>query len=170
MGAFPKLSRNVPFCPRLSSFVLLGIQNGDKSGQKGANGDSSGQIGKRLAFTPINLGALKGTELRWRRKPKRQIFAENGRFSQIHPFSWKFKHLEGAGNCRKPCRFSQKSEDFRRKPQIGPRHLRCVTFSSALIKLFSIIFLRLWSFLLACSVQFVRWRFWAISKESRACK
>ena len=50
-------------------------------------------------------------------------------------FSWKFQHLEGAG-------FSQKTADFRRKPQIVPgnrrkpliglRHLRCVTFSSAL--------------------------------------
>ena len=72
-------------------------------------------------------GALinKGTELRWQREPKTQIVAENHRFSQIHPFSWKFKHLEGADFRRKP-------EDFRRKPQIGLRHLRCVTFSSAL--------------------------------------
>ena len=29
-------------------------------------------------------------------------------------------------------RFSQETADFRRKPQIGVRHLRCVTFSSAL--------------------------------------
>ena len=55
-----------------------------------------------------NLGALKGTELRWQREPKTQIFAENRWFSQVHPFSWKFKHLEGAG-------FSQKTADFRRK-------------------------------------------------------
>ena len=46
------------------------------------------------------------TELRWRRAPKTQIFAENRRFSQIHPFSWKFQHLEGAGNRR----FSQKTQ------------------------------------------------------------
>ena len=38
------------------------------------------------------------------REPKTQRFAENRRFSQIHPFSWKFKHVEGA--------------DFRRKPPI----------------------------------------------------
>ena len=58
-------------------------------------------------------GALKGTELRvteraqnadFRRKP--QIFADS-------PFSWKFQHLEGAENRR----FSQKTEDFRRKLQ-----------------------------------------------------
>ena len=38
---------------------------------------------------------------------------KNRRFSQIQPFSWRFKHLEGAGNRR----FSQKTEDFRRKAQ-----------------------------------------------------
>ena len=27
-------------------------------------------------------------------------FRRNSRFSQIHPFSWKFQHLEGAGNHR----------------------------------------------------------------------
>ena len=44
-------------------------------------------------------------ELRWQRKPKTQIFAENRRFLQIHPFSWKFQHLDGAGNRR----FSQET-------------------------------------------------------------
>ena len=62
---------------------------------------------------PRFLGTLKGTEP--------QIFAENRRLSQIHPFSCKFKHLEGgAENCR--------------KSQIGVCHLRSVTsvtFSSA---------------------------------------
>ena len=69
--------------------------------------------------------------------PKTQIFAENRRFWQIHPFSWNFQHLEGAGNRRKPQIFAG-TEDFRRnrrKPQIGLRHLRCVTFSSALSKI-----------------------------------
>ena len=48
-GGVPNLSRHVPFCPRLSSFVLLGAQNGDKSGQKRTNGDKTdtGQIWKR---------------------------------------------------------------------------------------------------------------------------
>ena len=63
------------------------------------------------------------------REPKTQTFAETRRFSQIHPFSWKFKHLEGTGNHRKPQIFAEN----RRKPQIGFRHLRCVTFSSALV-------------------------------------
>ena len=76
------------------------------------------------------LGALKGTELRWQRErePKTQIFAENRRFLQIHPFSWKFKHLESADIRRKPKIFAEN----RRKPQIGLRHLSCVTLSSAL--------------------------------------
>ena len=62
-------------------------------------------------------GELKVTDLRWQRKPKTQIAAENCRFSQIRPFSWKFQHLEGAGNRRKPQifagnrRFSQKTAD-----------------------------------------------------------
>ena len=46
----------------------------------------------------------------------------------MRPFSWKFKHLEGAGNRRKPQIFAEN----RRKPQIGLCHLRCVTFSPAL--------------------------------------
>ena len=52
--------------------------------------------------------------------PKTQIFAENCRFSQIHPFFCKFQHLEGAGNRRKPQifagnrRFSQKTAGNRR--------------------------------------------------------
>ena len=55
---------------------------------------------------------------------KLQIFADS-------PFSWKLRHLEGAGNAdlrRKPTIFTENP----RKPQIGLRHLRCVTFSSAL--------------------------------------
>ena len=65
-------------------------------------------------------GELKVKELRWQREPKTQIFAENRRFSQIRPFSSKFKHLEGAGNRRKPQifaenrRFSQKTAGNRR--------------------------------------------------------
>ena len=46
MGAFPHLSRNVPFCPRLSSFVFLGARNEDKSGQKRTNGDKTGHFVK----------------------------------------------------------------------------------------------------------------------------
>ena len=57
-----------------------------------------------------------------------QIFAENNRFSQIHPFSWKIKDLEGGGNRRKPHIFAEN----RRLSQIGLCHLRFVTSSSAL--------------------------------------
>ena len=60
-----------------------------------------------------------------------QIFAENRRFSQIHPFSWKSQHLEGAGNRRKPQifagnrRFSQKTAGNRRLGSVtlGPSPL-----------------------------------------------
>ena len=65
-----------------------------------------------------------------KREPKMQIFAENRRFSQIDRFSWKFKQ------CAENRRFLQKTEDFRRKTQEtadGVRHLRSVTFSSALL-------------------------------------
>ena len=37
--------------------------------------------------------------------------AENRRFSQIHPFSWKVKQLKG-----RKLQISQKTEDFRTKP------------------------------------------------------
>ena len=89
------------------------------------------------SFSPPNFwkksrGALMGTELRWQSAPKTQIFAENRRFSQIHPFFWECQHVEGAGNRWKPQIFA----GSRRKPQIGLRHLRSVTFSSALKKLF----------------------------------
>ena len=80
----------------------------------------------------VGLGALKGTELRWQREPKTQIFAENRRFSQIHPFSWKFQHLGGRRKPQKTADFRRKPKIFaenRRKPQFGLRHLRCVTFS-----------------------------------------
>ena len=68
--------------------------------------------------------ALKKTELRWQREPKRKIFAEKHGFSPIHPFSWKFKRLEGAGNRRKP----QKTADCAPSP-----------FSSGLEWLWSVI-------------------------------
>ena len=80
-------------------------------------------------------GAVKGTELGWQREPKTQIFAENRRFSQIHSLSWKFKHLEGAGNRRKP----QICAGNRRLLQktAGNRRLGSVTLSSALNFLWS---------------------------------
>ena len=52
----------------------------------------------------------------FRRKP--QIFADSPLLLEI----------PASGGRRKP----QKTADFRRKPLIGLRHLRCVTFSSAL--------------------------------------
>ena len=55
MGAFPNLSRNVPFCPRLSSFVLLGARNGDKSGQKRTNGDRTGHFGTHWETPPFSI-------------------------------------------------------------------------------------------------------------------
>ena len=55
MGAFPNLSRNVPFCPRLSSFVLLGARNRDKSGQKSTNGDKTGHFGTNWETPPCSI-------------------------------------------------------------------------------------------------------------------
>ena len=55
MGAFPHLSRNVPFCPRLSSFVLLGARNGDKSGQKRTSGDKTGDFGTNGETPPFSI-------------------------------------------------------------------------------------------------------------------
>ena len=55
MGVFPNLSRNVPFCPRLSSFVLLGARNGDKSGQKRTNGDKTGHFGTNWETPPYSI-------------------------------------------------------------------------------------------------------------------
>ena len=47
MGAFPNLSRNVPFCPRLSSlsrFVPVPGPKKDKRGQTGTNGTFRGRF------------------------------------------------------------------------------------------------------------------------------
>ena len=54
MGAFPNLSRHVPFCPRLSSFVL-GARNEDKSGQKRTNGDKTGHFGTNGETPPFSI-------------------------------------------------------------------------------------------------------------------
>ena len=45
MGAFPQLSRNVPFCPRLSSFVPICPRSGPQEAQKRTNGDKSHKTG-----------------------------------------------------------------------------------------------------------------------------
>ena len=55
MGVFPNLSRNVPFCPRLSAFVLLGARNGEKSGQKRTNGDKTGHFGTISETPPFSI-------------------------------------------------------------------------------------------------------------------
>ena len=55
MGAFPNLSRDVPFCPCLSSFVLLGARNEDKSGQKRTNGDKTGHFGTNGETPPFSI-------------------------------------------------------------------------------------------------------------------
>ena len=72
-------------------------------------------------WSVLSLAELKVTELRWQRAPRTQIFAENRRFSQIRPFSWKLQHVEGAGNRR----FSQKTAGNRRLGSVtlGPSPL-----------------------------------------------
>ena len=54
-GRFPICPRNVPFCPRLSSFVLLGAPHGDKSGQKRTNGDKTGHFGTNWETPPFSI-------------------------------------------------------------------------------------------------------------------
>ena len=56
MGAFPNLSRNVPFCPLLSS---LGSGRGGKRGQKRTKEDKTGQIGKPPFGIHPHLALLK---------------------------------------------------------------------------------------------------------------
>ena len=83
------------------------------------------------ALWPAIWALSRGRKVRWQREPKTQIFAESRRFSQIHPFSWKFQHLEGAGNRRKlqifagNRRFSQKTAGNRRLGSVtlGPSPL-----------------------------------------------
>ena len=82
---------------------------------------------------PQNQGALKVTELRWQRAPKTQIFAEKPQIFADSPLLLEiiWRAQETADFRRKPQTFAEN----RRKPQIGLRHLRCVTFSSALQKI-----------------------------------
>ena len=62
----------------------------------------------------------------FRRKP--QIFADSPFLLEIPAFGGRRKPQKTADFRRKPKIFAEN----RRKPQIGLRHLRCVTFSSAL--------------------------------------
>ena len=62
----------------------------------------------------------------FRRKP--QIFADSPLLLEIQAFGGRRKPQKTADLRRKPKIFAEN----RRKPQIGLRHLRCVTFSSAL--------------------------------------
>ena len=62
----------------------------------------------------------------FRRKP--QIFADSRLLLEIEAFGGRRKPQKTADFRRKPKIFAEN----RRKPLIGHRHLRCVTFSSAL--------------------------------------
>ena len=59
---------------------------------------------------------------------KLQIFADSPLLLEIPAFGGRRKPQKTADFRRKPKIFAEN----RRKPQIGLRHLRCVTFSSAL--------------------------------------
>ena len=63
----------------------------------------------------------------FRRKP--QIFADSPLLLEIPAFGGRRKPQKTADSRRKPKILAEK----RRKPQIGLRHLRSVTFSSALL-------------------------------------
>ena len=52
------ISQFVPKCPvlsRLSSFVLRGARNGDKSGKKRTNGDKTGNFGTNWETPPFSI-------------------------------------------------------------------------------------------------------------------
>ena len=55
MGAFPHLSRNVPFCPRLSSFVPICPCSGPQEGQKRTNGVKTGHFGTNWETPPFSI-------------------------------------------------------------------------------------------------------------------
>ena len=55
MGAFPNLSRSVPFCPRLSSFVPICPHSGRQEGQKRTNGDKMGHFGTNWETHPFSV-------------------------------------------------------------------------------------------------------------------
>ena len=55
MGAFPNLSRNVPFCPRLSSFVPICPRFGPQEAQKRTNRDKMGHFGTNWETPPFSI-------------------------------------------------------------------------------------------------------------------
>ena len=55
MGVFPNFSRNVPFCPRLSSFVPICPCSGPQEGQKRTNGDKTGHFGTNWETPPFSI-------------------------------------------------------------------------------------------------------------------
>ena len=69
------------------------------------------------------------------REPKTQIFTENPLIFADSPFLLEIQAFGGRRKPQKTADFRRKAQIFaenRRKPQIGLRHLRSVTFSSAL--------------------------------------
>ena len=73
----------------------------------------------------------------FRRKP--QIFADSPLLLEIPPFGGRRKPQKNADFRRKPKLFAEN----RRKPLIGLRHLRCVTFSLAPMSVVVVQFMRL---------------------------
>ena len=55
MGAFPNLSRNVPFCHRLSSMTPLSPFLGPEQGQIGTNEDKTGHFGTNWETPPFSV-------------------------------------------------------------------------------------------------------------------
>ena len=55
MGAFPHLSRNVPFCPRLSSFVPTCPRSRPQEGQKRTSVDKTGHFGTNGETPPFRI-------------------------------------------------------------------------------------------------------------------
>ena len=112
---------------RLPRYTLLNSRQ-NKPTRGGHRGGSGGGGGYRSSSCPLeaiallNQGALKGLGTKVTENPQNTDFAENRRFSQIQ---WKYKHLEGAGNRRKPQIFAENSR-FSQKTA-GNRSLGSVT-------------------------------------------
>ena len=89
------MSQNVPFCPRLSSFVPICPRSGPQEGQKRTNGDKTGHFGTNWETPPFSiyphLAPLKNGGLRGVWPP----FLEIGRNRPFSPFFCLFSLFSG---------------------------------------------------------------------------
>ena len=93
-----------------------------------------GVVPRFLNYAQIFWARLRGRNQGDRESPKHRFSQKTADFRRF-TLSLGNSSVWRAQETAEDRRFSQETEDFeenRRKPQIGLRHLRCVTFSSAL--------------------------------------